>query len=200
MTTTLNVQPPQIQPSQVKTGRSASKRLDVPYRSQRNNTLNPSGACNVTAIAMALLYFDVAPRYPDLWPQFEDELYDYTERLGLNRHDALDLVKVVEAYGARDQFSSTYKLADIKAALENGQPAILHGYFTSAGHIIVAVGYDADGLIVHDPYGEWHSWGYDLNDPEGDNTKGKYQHYSDRLIEHACMPDGNLWAHLISRG
>jgi hypothetical protein len=53
---------------------------------------------------------------------------------------------------------------------------------------------------VHDPYGEWHSWGYDLNDPEGDNTKGQYQHYSDRLIEHACMPDGNLWAHLISRG
>jgi uncharacterized protein YvpB len=201
MTTTLNI-PLSAQP-QTQAVRSPNVRLDVPYRSQANNALNPNGACNVTAIAMALLYFNVTPRYADMFPQFEDELYDYTERLGLNRHDALDLVKVVEAYGCSDRFSSTYKLADIKAALENGQPAILHGYFTSFGHIIVAVGYDDDGLIVHDPYGEWHSWGYALNQPEGQtenqHTKGKYQHYSYRLIENACMPDGNLWAHLISR-
>jgi uncharacterized protein YvpB len=197
MTTTLNI-PLSAQP-QTQAVRSPNVRLDVPYRSQTNNALNPNGACNVTAIAMALLYFNVTPRYADMFPQFEDELYDYTERLGLNRHDALDLVKVVEAYGGVDRFSSTYKLADIKAALENGQPAILHGYFTSFGHIIVAVGYDDDGLIVHDPYGEWHSWGYALNQPDGDNAKGKYQHYSYRLIENACMPDGNLWAHLISR-
>jgi uncharacterized protein YvpB len=198
MTTTLNVQPTHVR-TPAATLRSGVTRLEVPYRSQRNNALNPDGACNVTAIAMALLYFDVTPRYGEMFPQFEDELYDYTERLGLNRHDALDLVKVVEAYGCRDRFSSTYKMADIKAAIANGQPAILHGYFTSFGHIIVAVGYDEDGLIVHDPYGEWHSWGYDLNQPEGDNLKGKYQHYSYRLIENACMPDGNLWAHLISR-
>ncbi|MFM2430333.1 MAG: hypothetical protein RLZZ511_1546 [Cyanobacteriota bacterium] len=178
--------------------RSTAIYLDVPYRSQRDNTLNPNGACNVTSLAMALLYFKVQPRYADRFPQFEDELYDYTERLGLNRHDALDLVKVVEAYGCRDRFSSTATLNDVRAALNQDQPVILHGYFTSFGHIIVAVGYDEHGLIVHDPYGEWHSWGYDLNDPEGNNTKGKFQHYSDRLIEQACMPDGNLWAHVIS--
>jgi uncharacterized protein YvpB len=173
-------------------------RLDVPYRSQRNNELNPDGACNVTSLAMCLLYYKVPARYPQMFAQFEDELYDYTKRLELNRHDALDLVKVLEAYGCRDRFSSTYKIPDIKAALAAGQPAVLHGYFTRFGHVIVAVGYDDDGLIVHDPYGEWHSWGYELNQPDADNTKGKFQHYSYRLIENACMPDGNLWAHLVS--
>lgn len=193
MTTTLSIQP------QSQSALPQTIRLDVPYRSQRNNQINPDGACNVTSVAMPLLYFGVRPRYPEVFPQFEDELYDYTKRVGLNRHDALDLVKVVEAYGCRDRFSSTYKIADIKAALVNQQPAILHGYFTSFGHIIVAVGYDEYGLIVHDPYGEWYSWGYDLNEPNGNNTKGKYQHYSYRLIENACMPDGNLWAHIISK-
>jgi hypothetical protein len=176
----------------------AKVRLEVPYRSQRDNEKNPDGACNVTSLAMCLLYHQVQPRYTSMFPQFEDELYDYTERLGLNRHDALDLVKVIEAYGCVDRFSSTYKIPDIKAALSAGNPAVLHGYFTRFGHIIVAVGYDDDGLIVHDPYGEWHSWGYALNEPDGDNTKGKYQHYSYRLIENACMPDGNLWAHIVT--
>jgi hypothetical protein len=193
MTTTLHVQP-KFQPVLPKT-----VRLEVPYRSQRNNILNADAACNVTSIAMALLYFGAQPRYPEIFPQFEDELYDYTDRLNLNRHDALDLVKVVEAYGCRDRFSSTYKIADIKVALANQQPSILHGYFTSFGHLIVAVGYDDYGLIVHDPYGQWYSWGYDQNEPDSNDTKGQYQRYSYRLVENACMPDGNLWAHIISK-
>ncbi len=192
MTTTLHVQP-KFQPTQPKT-----IRLEIPYLAQQNNLSNPDGACNVTAIAMPLLYFGVQPRYPEMFPQFEDELYDYTDRLDLNRQDALDLVKVIEAYGCRDRFSSTYKIADIKAALANQQPSVLHGYFPSFGHLIVAVGYDDDGLIVHDPYGAWHSWGYELNQPDDPQPKGQYQHYSYRLIENACMPDGNLWAHIIA--
>jgi uncharacterized protein YvpB len=176
-----------------------SIKLEVPYRSQMNNALNPTGACNVTSIAMCLLYFGIQPRQPDKFPQFEDELYDYTEQAGLNRHDAADLIKLVEAYGAKDTFSSTATISDVKEWLSQRKPVILQGYFTRFGHIVVAVGYDDRGFFVHDPYGEWHSWGYDRNDPNGNNTKGKYQNYSYALIESACMPDGNLWAHFISK-
>jgi uncharacterized protein YvpB len=191
---------PKILPKQV--------RLDVPYRSQMNNAFNPTGACNVTSIAMGLLYFGIGPRQPDQFPQFEDELYDYTDRMGLNRHQAPDLVKLFEAYGGRDDFSSTANLHDVKQWLSQQKPVIIQGYLTSFGHILVAVGYDEKGLIVHDPYGEWHSWGYDRNDAQvvttatgtkGRDNKGKYQNYSYALIESTCMPDGNLWAHFISK-
>ncbi len=174
-------------------------KLDVPYRSQMNNVLNPTGACNVTSIAMSLLYFGVQPQNPTAFPQFEDELYDYTERHDLDRHNATDLAKLVAAYGCRDDFSSTASLNDVKQWLSSQKPVILQGYFTSFGHIVVAVGYDDMGLIIHDPYGEWHSWGYDRNDTNGNNRKGKYQNYSYKLIESTCMPDGNLWAHFIAK-
>jgi uncharacterized protein YvpB len=180
--------------------KAKATKLDVPYRSQMNNAFNPTGACNVTAIAMALLYFGVSPRNPAKFPQFEDELYDYTQRNDLSRHNAADLVKLVEAYGCHDDFSSTASIKDVKDWIDNKKPAVIQGYFTAFGHIVTVVGYDNNGFIVHDPYGEWHSWGYDRNEASGNDTKGKSQNYSYALIESACMPDGNLWAHFISRG
>jgi hypothetical protein len=176
-----------------------SVRLDVPYCSQRNNVFNPSGACNVTSLAMALLFFGVQPRQSGEFPQFEDELYDYAQRQSLDRHDPYDLAKLVEAYGCRDTFRTNSTIARVKEWLAEGKPAVIHGYFTDSGHIVTVVGYTSQGLWVHDPYGEWYSWGYDLNEPDGNNTKGKFQHYSYGLIQRLCMPDGNLWAHLIAK-
>jgi hypothetical protein len=147
---------------------------------------------------MVLLFFDVQPRHPQEFPQFEDELYDYTEHQGLSRHNPYDLAKVVEAYGCRDTFRSNSTIENVKEWLADGKPAVIHGYFTDFGHIVTVVGYTSKGFWVHDPYGEWYSWGYDRNEPDGNNTKGKFQHYSYALIRRVCMPDGNLWAHLIS--
>jgi Peptidase_C39 like family len=170
----------------------SSKLLEVPYKNQRNNQLNPDGACNVSCVAMVLLYLGIESKGE--YPQFEDELYAYTEDNSLNRHEPIDLSRLMQRYGIANSFDSHSSIEAVKAQIAGGNPAILHGYFTQFGHIITAIGYDRDGLIVNDPYGEWNNWGYDRNSWEN-GTKGKRQNYSYALIESACMPDGNLWAH-----
>lgn len=180
--------PPSIPPS---------VKLDVPYKSQRDNELNPDGSCNVTSLAMCLTFLR-AQRKTDVG-QFEDELYEYADNNGLSRHNPHDLARIVEAYGCRDEFRTDGTIDQAKAWLASGKPAVIHGYFTDFGHIVTLVGYDDSGFLVHDPYGEWNSWGYDRNDPDGDNTKGKYIHYSYDMIRRLCIPDGSFWIHFISK-
>lgn len=174
----------------------ATKLINVPYRNQRNNDLNPDGACNVTCMAMALLFKGVKPKDPVNYPQFEDELYARMEWEKLDRHEPADLAELAGLYGVSDRVSYRATMPEIKAAIDRKVPVIIHGYFTQFGHIIMLIGYDEKGFIVHDPYGEWNSWGYDRNDSES-GTKGKNQHYSYQLISETCMPDGGIWAHFM---
>ena len=171
-------------------------RLNIPYKSQTDNEFNPGGSCNVTSIAMCLEFFKAQRRTSV--GQFEDEIYDYAINMGYSRHSPGDLAQVVRDYGCRDKFIENGTIEGVKRWLAEGKPVVTHGYFTSFGHIIVLVGYDQNGFIVHDPYGEWFSWGYDRND-ERNNEKGKYLHYSFGLIERTCMPDGDFWVHFISK-
>ncbi|MBD2327082.1 C39 family peptidase [Alkalinema sp. FACHB-956] len=174
-----------------------SVKLDIPYKSQRDNVLNPDGSCNVTSIAMCLRFLGAQRK--STVGQFEDELYDYAERNRLSRHSPYDLARIVEAYGYRDDFRPDATIEQVKAWLASGKPAVIHGYFTDFGHIVVLAGYDEYGFIAHDPYGEWYSWGYDSNDAWEFDTKGKFVHYSYDLIKRLCIPDGNFWVHFISK-
>lgn len=166
-------------------------KLDVPYRSQIDNRHNPGGSCNVTSVAMCLLWGDVTSR--DKKVQLEDELYDYMETNNLNRHYPHDLATVVRNYGLNDVFTVSGRLNAVKSHLKAGKPVITHGYFTDFGHIIVLVGYDDKGFLVHDPYGEWFKGGYDTS------ASGAYLHYSYELIERTCMTDNQFWVHFISK-
>lgn len=186
---------PVIAPTQDKPGQV--KLSSVPYKSQRDNNLNPDGACNVTSIAMCLEYCQVARRKSS--GQFEDELYQYALDQGLSRHSPQDLAQIVQDYGAKDALAIHATFDEVKAWLAAGNSAVTHGYFTDFGHIVVLVGYDDTGFIVHDPYGEWFADGYDRNDPNGNNEKGKFQHYSYKLIHNTCAYDGEFWVHFISQ-
>ena len=168
-----------------------SVRLGVSYKSQLDNLRNPTGACNVTSIAMCFNFLRV-PRL-EKTGQFEDELYRYAIAKGYSRHSPNDLAKIVRDYGATDNFTDWGTIDRCKKHLANGNPCVVHGYFTSFGHIIVLVGYDNEGFLVHDPYGEWFESGYDTN------ASGAYLHYSYDLIERTCMPDGQFWVHYISQ-
>lgn len=174
-----------------------SIKLNIPYKSQRDNELNPNGACNVTSLAMCFEFLGI--RRKDNVGQFEDELYDYAENNRLSRHDPHDLALIVERYGARDDFRTDATIAQVKEWLTDGKPAVIHGYFTDFGHIVVLAGFDEDGFIVNDPYGEWYSWGYDRNALGLQDNKGKFVHYSYRMITRLCIPDGNFWVHFISK-
>jgi hypothetical protein len=171
------------------TGRPAVMKLNVPFKSQLDNQLNPTGACNVTSIAMCLAYFGVEPQGVD---QLEDELFLYMQRKGLSRHSPEDLARVVRDYGKKDDFTVWGTFERCRNHIAAGNPCVIHGYFTSFGHIIVLVGYDDKGFIVHDPYGEWFSSGYRTD------LSGEFLHYSYNLIQRTCIPDGQFWVHYIS--
>lgn len=169
---------------------------NFPYLSQRDNEFNPSGACNVTSVAMCLKYFGI--KGDDSYPQLEDQAYQKCLDNNWSRHDPLGLKALIESYpGMKDDFTSSGTLEDIKQAISAGIPCILHGYFTRSGHIIVAYGFDDQGLIVNDPWGEWFESGYE--DSSGENL-----HYSWGMISRLCSPESttepkDIWLHRVHK-
>lgn len=171
--------------------------LKVPYLSQIDNELNPHGSCNVTSIGMCLAFLGF--RGDRSYPQFEDQLYQKCEDNHWDRHSPGDLKQLAESFDSvEDDLTTTGTLDDIRAAIDAGKPCVVHGYFTRSGHIVVIRGYDDQGFIANDPYGEWFSWGYDIR------ASGDGIHYSNELIASVCSPESvkspkHIWLHRISR-
>ena len=174
-----------------------AKDLKVPYHSQLNNRQNPYGSCNVTCVAMCLHHLGMDPKPGG--EQLEDVLYRRLETEGRSRHNPYDLKALIESYpGFKDIFRENGSFDAIRSSIDAGNPVIIHGYFTSFGHIIVIRGYDERGFIVNDPYGEWFSSGYD-NSRSGDGL-----HYSYGLIARTCSPESvndprHIWYHTVFR-
>ena len=170
-----------------------TKQLNIPHKSQLDNYLNPRGACNVTSYAMIMAYLQI--KVKTAFGQIEDELYDYMQDRGLSRWDPFDLAQMGRAYGLRVDFTMRARLFDVRKAIAEGYGCIIHGYFTSFGHILVVRGYDQSGFYVNDPFGEWFASGY-RNDRSGENL-----HYSNQLIKAKCSPEGEnfVWLHRIAK-
>lgn len=187
-----NVQPPDVStPDEKRLPESCS--LNIPHKSQLDNDFNPTGSCNVTSFSMAMTYFQLTGK--TRLAQLEDELYHYMESNRLSRHEPEGLVKMAAAYGLKSDFTPRGSLSDIRKAIAAGYPCIVHGYFTSFGHIVLVRGYNKYGFFVNDPYGEWTSSGYLTNLP------GENLHYSNGLIQNACSPEGEnyIWLHRLSK-
>lgn len=173
--------------------------LPVPYFSQRDNQLNPSGSCNITCVAMALAYLGVKGNGQGRLP---DQLYRYMEANNLSRHSPQDLAYLVNSRygpGIKDDFRADRTIKDIIQALDTGKVVVVHGYFTQSGHIILIKGYDPvkKAFICHDPWGEWYNTGYDRRPSEG-----KDEVYSYAMISRLCEDPGDpssIWAHFIYR-
>jgi hypothetical protein len=75
---------------------------------------------------------------------------------------------------------------------------VVHGDFTASGHIVVVIGYDRDGFIVHDPSGLWSGalrGGY----PARTATNGRAVRYSLAALDRVIGPSGNIWLSVASR-
>ena len=164
--------------------------LNVPYFSQRDNPRFDWSTCNVTAIAMAFYYYGVRSKWGG---QLEDELlqwcFDYAGQGSQTDHSVLSAL--IQAYGFKTSFSTTRKWADVRSELLNRRPIVLAGDFTAAGHIITLIGYNSEGYIVQDPWGDALT-GYS-------DTEGRKLMYPYGYINQVAGPDGNVWAHFISR-
>jgi hypothetical protein len=168
---------------------------DMPYKSQRDNLINPGGACNVTSIAM-LGWRRGIRGDGSQGGQLEDQMYVRCTRNGWSRHDPYGLKKLAESYGLVDRFIQDATLDDIRQAIADGYGCALHGYFTLYGHILVVKGFDDYGFFVNDPWGEYFRGGYDTS------VSGENLHYSNNLIANKCSPESvleprHIWLHRI---
>jgi Peptidase_C39 like family len=174
--------------------------LPIPFLTQLDNVNVPYGTCNVTSIAMALKFLGIKGNGKG---QLEDQLFSRVMKLGLSRHSPHDLAYLVNldygSLGIRDVFKDKATHAELKAHLAKGFPAIVHGFFTDSGHIIVVRGYDdtayggRGAYIVNDPYGEFYKDGYDTS------ASGERLYYSYRMMKDLAGSDGDFWVHFISK-
>jgi uncharacterized protein YvpB len=164
--------------------------LNVPYFSQRDNPRLSWATCNVTSIAMVMYYYGVRSKHGG---QLEDELLQWClDRYGQgSQTDNAVLSQLIKAYGFETSFSTTRKWSEVKSELMNGRPVVLGGLFTHGGHIVTVIGFNEQGYLVNDPWGDAIS-GYT-------NTEGRRRLYSYAYCDRVAGPDGGVWAHFTRK-
>ncbi len=124
---------------------------EVPYFYQYDNSLYPGSTCQNTVIAMVLAWQG--------WDGDPDVITGYWGKDHAQTPEGLSEVLTLEAaYWGLSVHSVPHTSAsfdDLRTLLDRGLPVPIHGYFTSYGHVVLALGYDADGYWVHDPAGDW---------------------------------------------
>ena len=170
----------------------------VPYWNQNNNFYVPSGTCSTTSLAMVTDHFGFTD--PSSNGRSPDYLY---EELGGVLQDVASLKwgfdEMAKRAGSakRAHSTTTGTFAQLQDAVTSGKLAIVHGWFTTPGHIMVVTDYDGTHYTVNDPYGRWNGvkWGgYDTS------VTGEQQRYSKADFEYAINDNGagnDLWLHLF---
>ena len=125
---------------------------DVPYFHQHSNRINPSGSCQNTCIAIVLKYYGADDITPDMisakWGTHVAQTTGGLEKV-FNEEAALRGLSV------RDQATETGLLRELHALLDAGRPVIVHGGFSTVGHLMVLVGYDERFYYAMDPASQW---------------------------------------------
>ena len=165
----------------------------IPYYNQYYNENKGWATCQNTSVAMVLSHFENSI-HPD--KIYKDWGKDYAQSpSGLNA--------VYSSYAIRSSII-TYTNAspeELKAALSSGYIAIVHGYFTGYGHVLVVRGYENGRYYVNDPAGKWaecFKCGYNsTNDLNGVTS------YSESAFDAAVFTSDGYnylpgWIHLIS--
>lgn len=145
------------------------------YYTQRNNTRHPFSACMPTSRAMFYIGNGFIKDEPKNGEALDDYIFYLTEQVteyqkvaisgqwakkypASQLHDiypklidSMLLGKVVSKFGS-------LSIEKIDAFLESGKVLMCSGLFpTTQGHAVCIIGKDADGYILADPYGNYHT-------------------------------------------
>ena len=167
---------------------------DVPYFHQHSNRINPSGSCQNTCVAIVLKYYGADDITPDVisakWGTYVAQTTGGLEKV-FNEEAAL------RGLAVRDQATETGLLRELHALLDAGRPVIVHGGFSTVGHLIVLVGYDERFYYAMDPASQWTerlNGGFtNTNDPH----IGRYTRYGRDAVENAIISRGFIRMHQI---
>ncbi len=186
------------QPDAPAPAKPGAVRLAVPYFPQGDNGPEGWRQCQTSAIAMALAYLKVAGIRDDL------DYLKVVERFGDTTSQAAHM-QALARLGAPGRFRQDVTAEQVAAEIRGGRPVALgvlhHGPVTApagGGHWILAIGFDDDGWICHDPYGEldlvhggWSRTG---------GTSGRAIEYSRRNLGPRVWVEGPAsgWAWLFS--
>lgn len=157
------------------------KRLKFTHHEQMKNHHEPFASCNVTSLSTWLSCYGVNVSPDTLYERANSDHYKklaidngipwddgYAKNNKLNQVGWV-LETLADEYLKTDkpQFRTDWLyMQDIIECIDNGNPVLLFGLFTHAGHIVCCVGYNSLGLIISDPWGDW-STGYTSKDGNG---------------------------------
>ncbi|UTA48373.1 C39 family peptidase [Simiduia sp. 21SJ11W-1] len=170
----------------------------VPYWSQLSNSYDPYGTCSITSLAMVTDFFGLT-NPSSLGKRTPDYLY---ERFGVLQDVpslawGFDTIAQEAGSPLRDVGVTNGTIAQLRQLASQGKPTIVHGWFTSPGHIMVVTGFDGTHYTVHDPFGKWNlqKWG-----SYNTSVSGKNQRYPAAQFEYAINDNGtgdDLWLHIF---
>jgi len=175
----------------------ADNPLSVPYFSQRDN-LSGTGyrECFSSSCAMVANYW-----LPEVITT-DDQYNDIRSQYG-DSTDAQAQVRALRSLGLNADFISNGTIAGLKQQIDEGYPTpvgwLHHGRPdnpTGNGHYAVVIGYDDDGFILNDPYGECNLFIGEYNiSKDGSNVHYSYGLWVKRWIVEG---DGSGWMVKIS--
>ncbi len=141
----------------------------------------------MTCVAMCMRFLGIKG---DGNGQLEDQLIRECDRRGLEITCQWSMQEMFKWKNIRASFRENATIDQIKKHVDSGKPCIIHGWFTKSGHIIVIRGYNDQGFIVNDPYGEWFESGY--RDVSGESLT-----YSYELMKRLCFDAVGAWVHFV---
>ncbi len=156
----------------------------MPYFHQFSNRINPSGSCQNTCVAMVLKFYGASDITPDLISaKWGTSVAQSTGGL----REVFDEEAALRGLRVRDGATEDGTLVQLHAALDAGKPVIVHGGFSTVGHLIVLVGYDARYYYAMDPASKWSevfNGGFTNTD---DADIGRYTRYGRQAVEDAII-------------
>lgn len=124
---------------------------EVPYFDQYENSLHPGSSCQNTSVAMVLAHFGWTGQPDDITREWGK---DYAQ-------SPSGLANLFNEMAGRSGINKALtpitngSIEDFRTLLRQGKPTIVHGYFTSYGHVLVALDFDGTHYTVNDPAGCW---------------------------------------------